>query len=50
MKAVPETVPCEHCHTPITRYIGGKGSVKKYCGRHCRNEAKKKRHEKKVYG
>lgn len=47
MSAAEKIVECEHCGTLIAVYDDG-GTVKKYCNRHCRNEAKKQRHREKM--
>ena len=46
----PRKVPCVFCGDLITTYddANPKATPRKYCDRHCRNEAKKQRHREKM--
>lgn len=50
MSATPRKVPCGFCGGLITTYddVNPKATPRKYCDRHCRNEAKKHRRREKT--
>ena len=50
MSVTPRKAPCVFCGDLITTYddANPKATPRKYCDRHCRNEAKKQRHREKM--
>jgi hypothetical protein len=50
MSATARKVPCGFCGDLITTYdeANPKATPRRYCDRHCRNEAKKQRRQKKM--
>lgn len=48
MSATVKFIACQNCGSLIVIHEDGKGTPRRYCDRHCRNEAKKQRRQKKM--